>query len=111
MFSLPLLLWSVAALLAIVSLVRLCVARREQLESRLRQWLVGELQTVNKKKKLFMKVRKQRADQQVADEAATQRAAAAAAEIADLNIGELFADRQRRDAETAAAAKQLRLGA
>ena len=111
MFSLPLLLWALAAVLALVSLVRLCVARREQLETQLRRWLLGELQAVTKKKRLFLKLRKQRAQQQEAQQAATQRAAAAAAEIADLNIGEMFADRQRRDAESAAAAKKMRLGA
>jgi hypothetical protein len=110
MFSLPLLLWLAAAVLAVASLMRLCDARRKQLEERLRRWLSGELETIAKKRKLFLKIRKQRAEQQEAEEAAARRAAAAVVEIADLNIGEMFADRQRREAETAAAAKKMRSG-
>lgn len=111
MFSLPVILWAAAAVLAVVSLMRLSAARREQLELRLRRWLAGELETIAKKKKLFMKIRRQRVEKQEADAAAAQRASEAVVEIADLNIGEMFADRQRREADAAAAAKKMRLGA
>ncbi len=92
MLSWKFLIWLLGAFLAISTLVSMCRARRATLEQKLVSWLTTELGNLRNKRRLLLRVRKRRAELKAREEVL---AAAAEAQIAELNISSLMGDKPK----------------